>query len=91
LLVGGAVTKKQCGLAETDEGAGVIGLTTALTLAPCKRWKITVVAKHMPGDYDIEYTSAWAGANYLPYVQNSFRGFSCILSLLCQFQQHPVF
>jgi D-amino-acid oxidase len=22
----------------------------------------------MPGDYDIEYTSPWAGANYLPYV-----------------------
>lgn len=29
---------------------------------------ITVAAKHMPGDYDIEYTSPWAGANYLPYV-----------------------
>jgi D-amino-acid oxidase len=24
------------------------------------------VAKHMPGDYDIEYTSPWAGANVLP-------------------------
>lgn len=22
----------------------------------------------MPGDYDIEYASPWAGANYLPYV-----------------------
>ena len=55
---------------QTDEGAGVIGLTTALILAPHGRWKITVVAKHMPGDYDIEYASPWAGANYLPYVQN---------------------
>lgn len=27
---------------------------------------VTVVAKHMPGDYDIEYTSPWAGANVLP-------------------------
>lgn len=22
----------------------------------------------MPGDYDIEYASPWAGANYQPYV-----------------------
>jgi hypothetical protein len=27
---------------------------------------VTIVAKHMPGDYDIEYASPWAGANYLP-------------------------
>lgn len=25
-----------------------------------------MIAKHMPGDYDIEYASPWAGANYLP-------------------------
>lgn len=25
-----------------------------------------MVAKHMPGDYDIEYASPWAGANYMP-------------------------
>ncbi|KAF3904595.1 hypothetical protein ABW21_db0203699 [Orbilia brochopaga] len=47
-------------------GAGVAGLTTALLLAK-KRHHITVVAKHMPGDYDIEYTSPWAGANYFPF------------------------
>ena len=29
-------------------------------------YQITVVAKHMPGDYDIEYASPWAGANYWP-------------------------
>lgn len=45
-------------------GAGVSGLTTALLLS--KDNKVTVVAKHMPGDYDIEYTSPWAGANFLP-------------------------
>jgi len=48
--------------------AGVIGLTTALLLADNPKYSITVVAKHMPGDYDIEYASPWAGANYLPYV-----------------------
>ncbi|TAQ85712.1 hypothetical protein B7494_g5983 [Chlorociboria aeruginascens] len=31
-------------------------------------YKITVLAKHMPGDYDIEYASPWAGANYMPYI-----------------------
>jgi len=46
--------------------AGVSGLTTALLLSKNPEYKITVVAKHMPGDYDIEYTSPWAGANYLP-------------------------
>ncbi|KAF4312090.1 FAD dependent oxidoreductase [Botryosphaeria dothidea] len=46
-------------------GAGVIGLTTALQLSK-KNYVVTVVAKHMPGDYDIEYASPWAGANYLP-------------------------
>ncbi|VBB84569.1 Putative D-amino-acid oxidase [Podospora comata] len=47
-------------------GAGVSGLTCALELAKQGRHEITVVAKHMPGDYDIEYTSPWAGANVLP-------------------------
>jgi hypothetical protein len=50
--------------------AGVIGLTTAMLLSRDKRFNITIVAKHMPGDYDIEYASPWAGANYLPYVSN---------------------
>lgn len=48
--------------------AGVSGLTTALLLSKNPAYKVTIVAKHMPGDYDIEYTSPWAGANYLPYV-----------------------
>lgn len=46
--------------------AGVSGLTTALLLAREGKHNVTVVAKHMPGDYDIEYASPWAGANYLP-------------------------
>ena len=46
-------------------GAGVSGLTTALQLAK-RGISVTVVAKHMPGDYDIEFASPWAGANYLP-------------------------
>jgi D-amino-acid oxidase len=46
--------------------AGVSGLTSAFLLAKQKGTAVTVVAKHMPGDYDIEYTSPWAGANVLP-------------------------
>lgn len=45
----------------------MIGLTSALLLA--KEGKdVTVVAKHMPGDYDAEYASPWAGANVIPSV-----------------------
>ncbi|KAI1762074.1 FAD dependent oxidoreductase [Hypoxylon sp. FL1150] len=47
-------------------GAGVSGLTSAYLLSKQKDNVITVVAKHMPGDYDIEYASPWAGANVLP-------------------------
>ncbi|KAJ5454489.1 D-amino-acid oxidase, partial [Penicillium daleae] len=47
-------------------GAGVAGLTTALLLSRKSGYKIVVAAKHMPGDYDIEYASPWAGANYMP-------------------------
>jgi D-amino-acid oxidase len=46
--------------------AGVSGLTCAMQLAKRGGVDITVVAKHMPGDYDVEYTSPWAGANVLP-------------------------
>ncbi len=42
------------------------GLTCALQLAKKEGNVVTVVAKHMPGDYDVEYTSHWAGANMLP-------------------------
>lgn len=47
--------------------AGVSGLTVAYILSQDPANKVTVLAKHMPGDYDIEYASPWAGANYMPY------------------------
>lgn len=46
--------------------AGVAGLTTAVLLSEQDNVNITVLAKHMPGDYDIEYASPWAGANFMP-------------------------
>jgi hypothetical protein len=49
--------------------AGVAGLTSSLLLSRNPSYKITVAAKHMPGDYDIEYGSPWAGANYMPSVR----------------------
>ncbi|KJZ79975.1 D-amino-acid oxidase [Hirsutella minnesotensis 3608] len=51
-------------------GAGVSGLTSALLLSKSKRNAITVVSKHMPGDYHIEYASPWAGANVLPMASD---------------------
>lgn len=33
-----------------------------------KGYEITVAAKYMPGDHDVEYASPWAGAHYLPLV-----------------------
>lgn len=44
------------------------GLTTAYLLSKDPANQVTVLAKHMPGDYDIEYASPWAGANYMPYA-----------------------
>jgi len=55
-------------IANTRYSAGVAGLTTALLLSKFPGYRITVAAKHMPGDYGIEYASPWAGANYMPYV-----------------------
>ncbi|KAL6408917.1 d-amino acid [Ilyonectria robusta] len=46
-------------------GAGVIGLSTALTIRDkFPSSKIVIVAKHFPGDYNVEYCSPWAGGNW---------------------------
>jgi D-amino-acid oxidase len=50
----------------TVVGAGVIGLTTALLLSRKSGYNVTIIAKFMPGDHHIEYTSPWAGADFLP-------------------------
>ena len=52
--------------ARSSSRAGVAGLTSALLLSENPTYRITVAAKHMPGDFDIEYASPWAGANYMP-------------------------
>lgn len=50
-------------------GAGVIGLTTALTLKKeNKDFAITVIASHLPGDISINYTSPFAGANWQSFA-----------------------
>ena len=46
-------------------GAGVVGLTTALELkSRYPTSDVAIVAKYLPGDKSIEYTSPWAGANW---------------------------
>ncbi|KAI1877415.1 hypothetical protein JX265_003423 [Neoarthrinium moseri] len=52
-------------------GAGVSGLTSAYLLSKDKANKVTILAKHMPGDYDIEYASPFAGANVVPMASKA--------------------
>lgn len=44
----------------TVVGAGVQGLTVALLLQK-QGYEVTIIAKYLPGDLNIEYTSPWAG------------------------------
>ncbi|MCJ1362533.1 hypothetical protein MMC16_001637 [Acarospora aff. strigata] len=45
------------------ECAGVTGLQTALFLLEAS-YRVTIVAKHLPGDLDLDYASPWAGAHW---------------------------
>lgn len=65
--------------------AGVSGLTSALQLAKDSNNTITVIARHMPGDYSHDYASPWAGANFQPYVRFTFRGALVRLTTVLQF------
>jgi thioredoxin reductase len=49
-------------------GAGVTGLTTALVLKQKGYKHVTIVAKCIPSDMSIEYTSPYAGL-FLPFRQ----------------------
>lgn len=42
-------------------GAGVIGITTALLLKQKGYEDVKIIAKHVPGNMDIQYTSPYAG------------------------------
>ena len=46
-------------------GAGIIGLASSLLLAE-DGFKVTVVARELPGDGGTRWASPWAGANLLP-------------------------
>lgn len=55
-------------------GAGVVGLTTALELRErYPQYKIIIVARFLPGDRDILFTSPWAGANWLSVATDNGR------------------
>ncbi|KAI9321234.1 hypothetical protein BX666DRAFT_2017321 [Dichotomocladium elegans] len=51
-------------------GAGVVGISTALELLK-KGYRVTILAKWLPGDMHIEYTSPWAGAHWRTMAPNS--------------------
>jgi hypothetical protein len=61
-----SILRFTCEFRADPDSAGVLGLSTALALSKHEHLSITLVSKHMPGDYDIEYASPWAGANYMP-------------------------
>ncbi|KAJ5645870.1 hypothetical protein N7490_002242 [Penicillium lividum] len=46
-------------------GAGIIGCATARQLLQ-SGFSVTLIAEHLPGDQDITYASAWAGAAWHP-------------------------
>ncbi|ODV91413.1 hypothetical protein CANCADRAFT_32066 [Tortispora caseinolytica NRRL Y-17796] len=50
-------------------GAGVIGLSTALALAE-QGHDVAIIGAFLPGDQHIEYTSPWAGANWMSFALN---------------------
>lgn len=49
-------------------GAGVTGLQTALSLLLTRKFAVTLIAAHLPGDLSIEYTSPWAGGFWRSHV-----------------------
>ncbi|KAI7855423.1 hypothetical protein BDC45DRAFT_439142 [Circinella umbellata] len=51
-------------------GAGIVGLSTALALQE-KGYRVVIVAKWLPGDMHIDYTSPWAGAHWRTMAPNS--------------------
>lgn len=52
-------------------GAGVSGLTTALELKKSNlEYDVTIVAQHLPGDYDVNYVSPYAGANWYSFADS---------------------
>jgi len=55
-------------------GGGVAGLTTALELhSRSPTSPIILLAKHLPGDLSLSYTSPWAGANWLSVATDNGR------------------
>ncbi|KAL0138449.1 hypothetical protein V8B55DRAFT_1597832 [Mucor lusitanicus] len=52
-------------------GAGVIGLSTALQLKQKGYKKVMIIAKYVPGDMCIEYTSPFAGAHWRTMAPNN--------------------
>lgn len=49
-------------------GAGVSGLTCAVSLLKSGYKDVTVVGQYIPGDKTIGYTSPWAGASILSFA-----------------------
>ncbi|KAK6380960.1 hypothetical protein LTS17_005161 [Exophiala oligosperma] len=53
-------------------GSGIIGLTTALILSQAG-YRVTIVARELPGDDSTKWASPWAGAVILPVATDDDR------------------
>jgi glycine/D-amino acid oxidase-like deaminating enzyme len=51
-------------------GAGVTGLQTSISLLRAG-FRVFIIAKHLPGDESIEYTSPWAGGHWRSHAPAS--------------------
>ncbi|KAE9366356.1 nucleotide-binding domain-containing protein [Stipitochalara longipes BDJ] len=51
-------------------GAGVTGLQTSISLLQAG-YRVFIIAKHLPGDESIEYTSPWAGGHWRSHAPAS--------------------
>ncbi|KAL4963461.1 FAD-dependent oxidoreductase [Aspergillus stella-maris] len=49
-------------------GSGVIGLLSALVLTDA-RYRVTIIARDLPGDENQNWASPWAGAGFLPHPE----------------------
>ncbi|KAL4954703.1 hypothetical protein BDW69DRAFT_205024 [Aspergillus filifer] len=50
-------------------GSGVIGLLSALVLTEA-RYRVTIIARDLPGDENQNWASPWAGAGFLPHPES---------------------
>lgn len=75
-------------------GAGVLGLTIAYQLSSDSKYNVRVIAKSLPIDASVDYTSQYAGANWRSVISNTdYQMIACEEATLKYFREfskeHP--